>query len=185
MDAPIALAIRRRKHARPRLAQSPRPHRSDWHGAPAAHRGVQQLSDHRLGEAGARRTSAGCEIRVGTSCSSPRPGRRATCFRRSSSPSSFTCCRSTNYRLLEPELAECLPARGRHQHSSGRVQPDPRAAARRRQRAGRPAAARRGGRVFDRVRPFGFIILYALMFTGVLSQLILPPADFLMELLGL
>ncbi len=39
--------------------------------------------------------------------------------------------------------------------------------------------------VFDSVRPYGFIILYALMFTGVLSQIILPPADFLMELLGL
>ena len=38
---------------------------------------------------------------------------------------------------------------------------------------------------FDRLRPFGFIILYALMFTGVLSALILPPTDFLMELLGL
>jgi hypothetical protein len=35
------------------------------------------------------------------------------------------------------------------------------------------------------MRPFGFLILYALMFTGVLGQLILPPADFLMELLGL
>jgi Zn-dependent protease len=39
--------------------------------------------------------------------------------------------------------------------------------------------------VFDRMRPFGFLILYALMFTGVLGQLILPPADFLMELLRL
>jgi Zn-dependent protease len=39
--------------------------------------------------------------------------------------------------------------------------------------------------IFERMRPFGFLILYALMFTGVLGQLILPPADFLMELLGL
>jgi Zn-dependent protease len=39
--------------------------------------------------------------------------------------------------------------------------------------------------IFDKMRPYGFLILYALMFTGVLGQLILPPADFLMELLGL
>ncbi len=38
---------------------------------------------------------------------------------------------------------------------------------------------------FERLRPFGFLLLYALMFTGVLSALILPPTDFLMELLGL
>ena len=43
----------------------------------------------------------------------------------------------------------------------------------------------RAAATFDTMRPFGFIILYALMFTGVLSQLIIPPADFLMELLGL
>jgi Zn-dependent protease len=42
-----------------------------------------------------------------------------------------------------------------------------------------PAAAR----VFDGLRPFGFIILYALMFTGVLSAIILPPASFLIRLL--
>jgi Zn-dependent protease len=39
--------------------------------------------------------------------------------------------------------------------------------------------------MIDSLRPFGFIILYALMFTGVLTQLIIPPSDFLMELLGL
>lgn len=37
--------------------------------------------------------------------------------------------------------------------------------------------------VFDRMRPFGFLILYALMFTGVLSALILPPAFFLLRIL--
>ena len=37
--------------------------------------------------------------------------------------------------------------------------------------------------VFDKLRPFGFIILYVLMFTGVLGDLILPPRRFLMELL--
>lgn len=42
-----------------------------------------------------------------------------------------------------------------------------------------PAAAR----VFDGMRPFGFIILYALMFTGALSAIILPPAFFLIRLL--
>jgi Zn-dependent protease len=36
-------------------------------------------------------------------------------------------------------------------------------------------------RVFDGLRPFGFIILYAMMFTGVLSSLILPPANFLVR----
>jgi Zn-dependent protease len=44
---------------------------------------------------------------------------------------------------------------------------------------------REAAAAFDKVRQFGFIILYALMLTGVLSQIILPPADFLMELLGL
>jgi Zn-dependent protease len=44
-----------------------------------------------------------------------------------------------------------------------------------------PAAAH----AFDRLRPFGIIILYALLLTGVLGSLILPPADFLMEMLGL
>jgi Zn-dependent protease len=37
--------------------------------------------------------------------------------------------------------------------------------------------------VFVQMRPFGFLVLYALMFTGVLSALILPPADFLTGLL--
>jgi Zn-dependent protease len=43
-----------------------------------------------------------------------------------------------------------------------------------------PAA---GARVFDGMRPYGFIILYALMFTGTLSALIVPPAFFLIRLL--
>jgi Zn-dependent protease len=43
----------------------------------------------------------------------------------------------------------------------------------------------RAAQTFDRLRPFGFVILYALLLTGMLSQIILPPADFLMELLGL
>ncbi len=38
---------------------------------------------------------------------------------------------------------------------------------------------------FNRLRPFGIIILYALLLTGVLSALIVPPADFIMESLGL
>jgi Zn-dependent protease len=42
-----------------------------------------------------------------------------------------------------------------------------------------PAAAN----VFVAMRPFGFIILYAMMFTGMLSALILPPALFLIRLL--
>lgn len=37
--------------------------------------------------------------------------------------------------------------------------------------------------VFDKLRPFGFIILYALMFTGTLSALIMPPAQFIVSLL--
>jgi Zn-dependent protease len=31
-------------------------------------------------------------------------------------------------------------------------------------------------RVFENIRPYGFIILYGLMFSGVLSQVIIPPA---------
>lgn len=37
--------------------------------------------------------------------------------------------------------------------------------------------------VFVSIRPFGFIILYALMFTGVLSRIIWPPVEFLARLL--
>jgi Zn-dependent protease len=38
---------------------------------------------------------------------------------------------------------------------------------------------------FDRLRPYGFVILYALMFTGVLYTLISPPAGLLLSwLLG-
>ncbi len=36
---------------------------------------------------------------------------------------------------------------------------------------------------FQRLRPFGIVILYALMFTGVLSAIIMPPARLLWELL--
>ena len=42
-----------------------------------------------------------------------------------------------------------------------------------------PAAAN----LFVAMRPFGFIILYALMFTGMLSAIIGPPAIFLIRLL--
>jgi Zn-dependent protease len=37
--------------------------------------------------------------------------------------------------------------------------------------------------VLDRLRPFGFILLYVMMFTGVLGDLIVPPARFLLRLL--
>ena len=37
--------------------------------------------------------------------------------------------------------------------------------------------------VLDRLRPFGFILLYIMMFTGVLGDLIVPPARFLLRLL--
>jgi Zn-dependent protease len=36
---------------------------------------------------------------------------------------------------------------------------------------------------FDRIRPFGILILYGLMLTGVLSQLIVPPTAFLWGIL--
>jgi Zn-dependent protease len=42
-----------------------------------------------------------------------------------------------------------------------------------------PAAAS----ALDTLRPFGFIILYALMFTGMLGSLIVPPARFVERLL--
>ena len=38
-------------------------------------------------------------------------------------------------------------------------------------------------RVLDQVRQFGFIALYALMLSGVLSRIILPPTDFFLRLL--
>ncbi len=42
---------------------------------------------------------------------------------------------------------------------------------------------RRAADLFDAMRPFGFVILYALMFTGMISTLIMPPARFLWSLL--
>ena len=36
---------------------------------------------------------------------------------------------------------------------------------------------------YDRLRPFGFLILYGLMLTGTLGPLIGPPASFLLGLL--
>jgi Zn-dependent protease len=36
---------------------------------------------------------------------------------------------------------------------------------------------------FDRLRPYGFVILYVLMFTGILTDIIAPPARFLLDLL--
>ena len=38
-------------------------------------------------------------------------------------------------------------------------------------------------RVLDQLRQFGFIALYALMLTGVLGELILPPTEFFLRLL--
>ena len=35
--------------------------------------------------------------------------------------------------------------------------------------------------LFDRLRPYGFLILYALMFTGTLFTIIAPPANFLLK----
>jgi Zn-dependent protease len=35
--------------------------------------------------------------------------------------------------------------------------------------------------VYDRLRPYGFLILYGLMFTGLLYTLIAPPANFLLS----
>jgi Zn-dependent protease len=37
--------------------------------------------------------------------------------------------------------------------------------------------------MYDRLRPYGFLILYGLMFSGVLTMIILPPARFLWNLL--
>lgn len=34
--------------------------------------------------------------------------------------------------------------------------------------------------MYDRLRPYGFFILYGLMFTGILTRIISPPAQFLM-----
>lgn len=33
--------------------------------------------------------------------------------------------------------------------------------------------------MYDRLRPYGFLILYGLMFTGILTSIIIPPAQFL------
>jgi Zn-dependent protease len=36
---------------------------------------------------------------------------------------------------------------------------------------------------FDRLRPYGFLILYGLMFSGLLTTIIGPPASLLLDLL--
>jgi Zn-dependent protease len=36
----------------------------------------------------------------------------------------------------------------------------------------------------DRVRPWGFLVLYALMFTGLLWRLVIPPEEFILSLLS-
>jgi len=36
---------------------------------------------------------------------------------------------------------------------------------------------------YDRIRPYGFVILYALIFTGVINTVIVPPARFILSLL--
>jgi Zn-dependent protease len=38
---------------------------------------------------------------------------------------------------------------------------------------------------FDRLRPYGFLILYLLMFSGVLWRVVAPPTEFLYDLFGL
>ena len=35
--------------------------------------------------------------------------------------------------------------------------------------------------MYERLRPYGFLILYALMFTGVLAMIIVPPYEFLLS----
>ena len=55
-----------------------------------------------------------------------------------------------------------------HQRAAGGLQHDAGAAARWRQRAAGRAAAASGASLIDRLRPYGFILLYALMLTGVL-----------------
>lgn len=42
---------------------------------------------------------------------------------------------------------------------------------------------RRAAEIFVSLRPFGFFILYALMLTGILADLIMPPVLFLLKLL--
>jgi Zn-dependent protease len=41
----------------------------------------------------------------------------------------------------------------------------------------------KGAETLDRVRPYGFLILYGLMFSGLLFSIIDPPATFLLRLL--
>jgi len=36
---------------------------------------------------------------------------------------------------------------------------------------------------YDRLRPWGFVLLYGLMFTGALSALVVPPASFILSVL--
>ena len=65
------------------------------------------------------------------------------------------------------------------EHPPGDFQHDSDSAARRRERLERPAAlGRLAGHLFDRIRPYGFILLYALMLSGGLDYLVIPPYNF-------
>ena len=158
-----------RADARPDVAQSAGAHRLDRHGPVSADRALTAACRSSAGRSRCRSTSAGCGAAAATSCWSPPPGRSATCCWRSSRAmrASAWCPRTARRRRV---AADRLFRVRHHQRAAGGLQPDPGAAARRRQRARRPPAAERRARCSTGCGRYGFIVLYALMLTGVLER---------------
>ena len=71
-------------------------------------------------------------------------------------------------------------ARPSAQRAARGLQHDSDPAARRRQRAGRTAPANLA-ETFNRIRPYGFILLYALILTNGFSYIVVPPYLFIMS----
>ena len=141
----------------------------DRHGAVPAVAMRQRASADRLGEAGAGQHQPAAAPaprlharRGGRAGQQPAAGRRRR--RRS-----VSCCRRRRRRPTARLRGAAAIARLTSTCSS-RSSTCSDSAARRRQRAGRPAAARRAAACSIRLRPYGFIVLYALMLTGVLER---------------
>ena len=72
-------------------------------------------------------------------------------------------------------------ARAATQRAACRVQHDPDSAARRRQRAERAAARQAGSRFDSIVRPYGFILLYAIVLTPAFDYLVWAPTSLILS----
>ena len=138
-----------RAAARARVAEPARAHRPDRDDPVAAAGGVQRAAADRLGEAGAGQRPPAAAQPHAISCWSPRRARSATCCRRSSPPSCCGCCSRAREAPGSPGTGLCTRSSCINLLLAVfNMIPD--SAARRRQRAGRSAAAH-GAESSDRV----------------------------------